>query len=161
MVHGDGTVTLTLPAWASAVAGEGFVARHAEWLRSKVARAREFAPHPASRHGRAEYLLHREAARTLVASRLAAFAPALGVAYGRVAIRAQRSCSGSCSRAGNLNFNYKLQFLPPRLQDYVIVHELAHLREHNHSARFWTVVGGVLPDWRSLRHELREIKMLY
>ncbi len=96
-----------------------------------------------------------------MASRLVALAPALGVAYGRVAIRAQKSCWGSCSRAGNLNFNYKLQFLPPRLQDYVIVHELAHLREHNHSARFWAAVAGVLPNWRSLRRELRETKMLY
>ena len=80
--------------------------------------------------------------------------------YRRVSIKDQKTCWGSCSRKGNLNFNYKLLFLPEHLQDYVIVHELAHLVELSHSRRFWAVVAGVLPDWRVRRRELRGRRIL-
>ncbi len=159
-VHRDGAVTLTMPAWMAPGEGERFVSRHAEWLLSKIANFARRPSSPFALYGRAEYLRYREAARALVASRLAMFAPVLGVSYGRVSIRAQRTCWGSCSRAVNLNFNYKILFLPAHLQDYVIVHELAHLRELSHSARFWAVVGSVLPSWRLLRRELRGKGML-
>jgi len=139
---------------------ERFVSRHAEWLLSRIANFARTPSSPVSLYGRAEYLCHRESARSLVESRLAVFAPVLEVSYGRVSIRAQKTCWGSCSRSGNLNFNYKILFLPAHLQDYVIVHELAHLRELSHSARFWAVVGSVLPSWRSLRRELRGKGML-
>ncbi len=119
--------------------------------------------HPAARYGRREYLLHREEARALVMQKLDQFDTRLGgmrLRYGRVSIRNQKTCWGSCSRKGNLSFNYKILFLPPRLQDYVIVHELAHLREFNHSPAFWAVVASVCPDWRALRRELRAGRML-
>jgi predicted metal-dependent hydrolase len=159
-VHRDGSVTLTLPTRVSLGAGEAFVQRLGSWVLSRIASFGRTPVHPASLYGRAEYLSHREAARLLVASRLAVFAPVLGVSYGRVSIRSQRTCWGSCSRSGNLNFNYKVLFLPPHLQDYVIVHELAHRLELSHSARFWAVVTGVLPDFRLLRRELRGMGMI-
>ncbi len=159
-VHRDGSVTLTTPAWMAASEGERFVLRHAEWLLSKIAAFRRTPLPPEHSYGRAEYLRHRESARALVDSRLAVFAPVLGVSYGRVSIRAQRSLWGSCSRQGNLNFNYKILFLPAHLQDYVIVHELAHVRELSHSARFWAVVASVLPDHIARRRELRAMRLL-
>lgn len=159
-VRRDGSVTLTLPARVSAEAGEAFVQRQRAWVFSRIANFARTPVHSVALYGRAEYLLHREAARTLVESRLAVFAPVLGVSYGRVSIRTARTCWGSCSAAGNLNFNYKILFLPAHLQDYVIVHELSHLIELSHSPRFLAVVAGVLPSWRSLRRELRGTGML-
>lgn len=62
---------------------------------------------------------------------------------------------GSCSSAGNLNFNWKLILIPPELLDYVVVHELAHRKEMNHSPRFWAVVEKELPDYRDRREKLK------
>jgi len=163
----DGAVVLTTPMRTAERFGEGFVLRHARWVMAALARIRSLPPpDPVARYGRREYLLHREVARAFVLARLAVFAPLLGgpgvpgVSFARVAIRDQKTCWGSCSRKGNLNFNYKIVFLPPHLQDYVIVHELAHLRELNHSPRFWALVASVIPDWRAARRELRALRLL-
>lgn len=87
--------------------------------------------------------------------RLAVFAARMGVTYGRVTIRNQKTRWGSCSSKGNLNFNCVLMLAPPEIQDYVLVHELAHRKEMNHSARFWAVVEGILPDYKERRKWLR------
>ena len=101
------------------------------------------------------YELHKEAARTLMHARLEFFNHHYLQTYHRVTIRDQRRCWGSCSSKGNLNFSYKLLFLPPCLRDYVIVHELCHLRVLNHSTDFWMVVAEVLPDYAERAAALR------
>lgn len=101
------------------------------------------------------YQLHKETARALITNRLQYFNQFYQLAYNRVAIRDQRRCWGSCSAKGNLNFSYKLLFLPACLRDYVIVHELAHLRVLNHSADFWAVVSEVMPDYAERAQALR------
>lgn len=97
----------------------------------------------------------REQARTAIAARVAKWAAAMAVTYGRIAIRDQRTRWGSCSRAGNLNFNWRLALAPPAVLDYVVVHELAHRVELNHSARFWAVVARHCPDFAAQRAWLR------
>jgi len=74
-----------------------------------------------------------------------------------VKIRDQSSRWGSCSWKGNLNFSYKLVLLPEHLADYVVVHELCHLREMNHSPRFWALVSQTVPDYRAKRRELKKL----
>lgn len=102
------------------------------------------------------YIKHKEQARMAVHARLAFFNAYYGHALRRVFIKNSKSRWGSCSSAGNLNFNYKLIFLPPEVLDYVVVHELAHLRVMDHSPRFWAEVAAVLPDYAQLRRRLRE-----
>ena len=80
----------------------------------------------------------------------------MGVSYGRISIRAAKTRWGSCSADGNLNFHWKLVLMPPEILDYVVVHELAHRREMNHSDRFWAQVERVLPDYRERRRWLKE-----
>ena len=85
------------------------------------------------------------------------YAAQMNVTYGRIAIRNQQTRWGSCSSKGNLNFNYRLFFLPEELRDYVIVHELAHRRQMNHSKLFWAEVEKVMPDYKVRRQALKRI----
>ena len=83
-----------------------------------------------------------------IPERVRRFAPIVGVSYGRITIRNQKSRWGSCSSKGNLNFNCLLMLAPEKERDYVVVHELCHRKEMNHSKRFWEEVAKVLPDYK-------------
>ncbi|MCR5235742.1 MAG: M48 family metallopeptidase [Lachnospiraceae bacterium] len=99
--------------------------------------------------------LAEEAAKD-IPERVKRFAPIVGVDYGRITIRNQKSRWGSCSSRKNLNFNCLLMLAPPEQRDYVVVHELCHLKEMNHSKRFWKEVERVLPDYKKSVKWLRE-----
>ena len=98
----------------------------------------------------------RERTRILVTERVRYFAPLVGVTYNQIAIRVQRTRWGSCSSKGNLNFNCLLALVPPDVLDYIVVHELCHRKELNHSERFWTEVGKVLPDYKIRKKWLKD-----
>lgn len=108
------------------------------------------------------YALQKESARAIVRERVSHFighyGPRHGIKVGRIAIRNQKSRWGSCSRQGNLNFNYKLAFLPAELRDYVIVHEICHVKEFNHGKGFWNLVGETMPHYKEVRKKLREVE---
>ena len=95
-------------------------------------------------------------ARSVIPDRVAYYAPAVGVTYGRITIRSQRTRWGSCSSRGNLNFNCLLMLAPEKVVDYVVVHELCHRKEMNHSPRFWAEVERILPDYRQSKRWLKE-----
>lgn len=94
-------------------------------------------------------------ALAVIPSRVRMFAARMGVDYGRITIRSQTGRWGSCSSLGNLNFNCLLMLSPPEVLDYVIVHELAHRKEMNHSPAFWAQVEAVLPDYRQRERWLK------
>ena len=91
-----------------------------------------------------------------MAEKTAHFAKEMGVTYGRITIREQKTRWGSCSSAGNLNYNWKLVLMPERVMDYVVIHELAHQKEMNHSARFYAVVAQQMPDYKVWQSWLKE-----
>lgn len=103
------------------------------------------------------YSEHKESARLLILSRLEYYNEHYKLTWNRVAIRNQRRCWGSCSSLKNLNFNYKLLFLPSHLQDYIVVHEMCHLVELNHGQQFWDLVGEQIPEYKQRVAELRAI----
>lgn len=90
-----------------------------------------------------------------IREKLDAYAPLLGVEYGRVAIRDQKSRWGSCSARHNLNFNWKLIMAPPEALEYVVIHELCHLIEFNHSPRFWNLVRKLMPEYEAWKKWLK------
>jgi len=102
----------------------------------------------------AHYEAHKEHARSIILPRIAYWNTRYGHTYNRVAIRNQVSRWGSCSTKQNLNFNYRLIFLPPHLLDYVIVHELCHLKHFNHGTEFWMMVGETIPNYEECKREL-------
>ena len=97
-----------------------------------------------------------ELAKEVIPQRVAFFAAQMGVNYGRITIRNQKTRWGSCSQAGNLNFNCRLMKMPPEVLDYVVVHELCHRKQMNHSAAFYREVYRVFPDYDRCRLWLRE-----
>lgn len=104
------------------------------------------------------YQQHKELARELILARLHYFNQHYQLEWRRVAIRNQRRCWGSCSSLKNLNFSYKLLFLPDELVDYIVVHELCHLAELNHGQRFWSLVAEQIPDYRERIRALKAIE---
>ncbi|MDB5255287.1 MAG: putative metal-dependent hydrolase [Candidatus Nomurabacteria bacterium] len=110
------------------------------------------------------YNKYKEQARFLVHERLEHFNAHYNFTYHRVSIRNQKTRWGSCSNKGNLNFSYRILFLEPEAQDYLIVHELCHLKEFNHSQRFWDLVSEQSPNYKKYHLELRHksnFKILY
>jgi predicted metal-dependent hydrolase len=99
---------------------------------------------------------YRQQARTVFGERLATYNAVYGFTFGRVAIKEQKSRWGSCSRQGNLNFNWRLLLAPLPVLDYVVIHELCHLKELNHAARFWALVARACPDYAARRRWLRQ-----
>ena len=104
------------------------------------------------------YLNHKELARELVIAKLEYFNSHYELSWNRVAIRNQRRCWGSCTSLKNLNFSYKLLFLPEHIVDYIVVHELCHLQELNHGPNFWNLVAEQIPDYRERIKELKVIE---
>ena len=98
--------------------------------------------------------LKREA-RRVIPQRVAFYAEKVGVNYGRISVRAQKTKWGSCSAKGNLNFNCLLMLVPETVRDYVVVHELCHRRQMNHSPAFWSEIERVLPEYRDAKKWLR------
>lgn len=102
------------------------------------------------------YLANKEAARVRVHELLKKHNEYYGFTYHRVAIRDQRRRWGSCSSKGNLNFSYRILFLPLELQDYLVVHELCHLKEFHHGPTFWNLVAEQVPHYAACISALRE-----
>ncbi len=102
-----------------------------------------------------EYLKHKEQARRLITSRLTSLNAFYNYKYNRIFIKNQKTRWGSCSKKGNLNFSYKIIFLPTQLINYIVVHELCHLGEFNHSGEFWNLVGQTIPDYKKIKIDLK------
>lgn len=152
-VQPGGAVILTAPVSTTESSINRFLSGQRAWIERSVARMRDFKPLPVS--GRRAYLKHKEEARTFIHERLRHWNQFYGHRYERVSIKNTKRLWGSCSRKGNLNFSYTLLFLPRELADYVVVHELCHLKEHNHGQRFWQLVAKALPEYDARRRELR------
>jgi len=157
-VHPDGALTVTAPFRFGMRAIKEFVEEHMGWIERHVARAKTRA---ILRIARKDIPELKKKAEVLARERCAHMARLYGCSYKEIRIGAQKSRWGSCSPRGVLCFNYKLAALPPHLSDYVIVHEICHLREMNHSKKFWAQVAKTVPQYAAFRKELRNIVAVF
>ena len=126
---------------------ERFVTEHEDWIRTQQKKAEKYREqvHVITEEERRDGILR---AKKIFPERTAYFAKRMGVTYNRITIREQKTRWGSCSSEGNLNFNCRLLFVPDRIVDYVVIHELAHRRFMNHSKAFWKEVEKYMPDYK-------------
>ena len=152
-IKADGQVVVRCPKRMRIEEARRFVESKANWIEKHLAKrpAQDVAKYTPQEIGQL-----REQARKLVTDRVKYYAPIIGVTYNKIAIRTQHTRWGSCSSKGNLNFNCLLALVPPEVLDYVVVHELCHRKEQNHSARFWSEVEKVLPNYNVHRKWLKE-----
>ena len=149
----DGQVVVRCPKRMRIEEARRFAESKADWI------AKYLAKRPlqdVAKYTPKEIEQLREQARILVTERVRYFAPIIGVSYGQIAIRTQHTRWGSCSSKGNLNFNCLLALVPSEVLDYVVVHELCHRKELNHSARFWNQVERILPDYKARKKWLKD-----
>ena len=158
-IRADGTVIARAPLRMPKERILGFLSEKASWICTQQGRMqeREKMRQQACIHlDAAQEKELRERAKAVLAQRTAYFARQIGVTYGRITVRDQKTRWGSCSQTGNLNFNFRLILAPSEVLDYVVVHELCHRRQMNHSAQFWQEVAQVLPDYRKRKAWLTE-----
>jgi len=153
-IRPDGTVLVRVPRRLSDRAIREFVVSKEGWLREKLRKYENLPALPTLTEGELD-ALKRQAKQDL-SDRVRRFAPLAGVSFGRITIRAQKSRWGSCSAQGNLNFNCLLMLAPADVRDYVVIHELCHRKEMNHSPRFWEAVEKLCPDYRQHRQWLKD-----
>lgn len=154
----QGRVLIRAPLRASSAEISRFLQEKRPWIELHLAksRAREEAVRNISPLTAAEIVSLARQASVVIPPRVAWYARQIGVTYGRITIRRQRSRWGSCSSRGNLNFNCLLMLAPPEVLDSVIVHELCHRKHMNHSAAFYSEVLRVFPDYRIWDRWLKE-----
>lgn len=156
MVQRGGNFVVMVPLGMSERIMEKFILQKSDWVLAKIAKMKIYSPvifAPISKQTQKRW---KVVARELVLRRLEHFCKIYPFPFHSVTIRHQKTRWGSCSRQGNLNFNAKIAKLTPQLADYIIVHELCHLREMNHSTRFWNLVSQTFPDYKTLRRQLKK-----
>ena len=152
-IDGPGRVLVRAPRTTPEAEIRRVVESREAWILAHLEKEEARAKLP--KLSRAEVEALAKQARAEIPPRVHAWAARLGVTYGRITIRSQHTRWGSCSAKGNLNFNCMLMRCPESVVDYIIVHELCHRKELNHSYRFWAEVERVMPDHRVAERWLR------
>lgn len=159
-VNSDLSVTVRAPRSASEKDIEEILKKKEAWISKhieKIKKTKErFEAEPTEKLTREKVVALAEEALKVIPARVEYFARVIGVTYGKITIRNQKTRWGSCSSKGNLNFNCLLMLAPPEVLDYVVVHELCHRKQMNHSKAFWSEVEKVLPDYKEARKWLKE-----
>jgi len=150
----EGAVEVRAPWLCAKYKIEAFLRQKEPWIQEQLRKCSAAAQvRPLTDQ---EHQALTEAARKWFTERTAHFAPVVGVTYGAITIRTQHTRWGSCSAKGNLNFNFLLMLAPETVRDYVVVHELCHRKEMDHSKAFWAHVERVLPDYKESRAWLKD-----
>lgn len=158
----DGRVVVRSPYGIPKEQIERFLLQKQDWITKKSAEMKECQKNVRRLMFTEEQRkMYARKAGEIITGRVAYFAQKMSVSYGNITIREQKTRWGSCSSKGNLNFNWKLILMPSEVLDYVVVHELSHRKEMNHSKRFYKVVESVMPDYKVWQNWLREHESQY
>ena len=159
-VNSDLSVTVRAPRSASEKDIEEILKKKEAWISKhieKIKKTKErLEAESTEKLTREKVIALAEEALKVIPERVEYFAKVIGVTYGKITIRNQKTRWGSCSSKGNLNFNCLLMLAPSEVLDYVVVHELCHRKQMNHSKAFWLEVEKVLPNYKEVRKWLKE-----
>lgn len=159
-VNSDLSVTVRAPRSVSEKDIEEILKKKEAWISKHIEKIKEtkerFEAEPTEKLTREKVIALADEALKVIPERVEYFAKVIGVTYGKITVRNQKTRWGSCSSKGNLNFNCLLMLAPPEVLDYVVVHELCHRKQMNHSKAFWLEVEKVLPDYKEARKWLKE-----
>ena len=150
-VHADGKVIVRTPLRMSSAEINRFIEEHDEWIRQKLDFVRQKSDNRRGTGAPGVECLSKQELDNIkdtFEKRVQFYCDMMNVSVGRITIRNQKTRWGSCSSEGNLNFNCRLLFVPDRIVDYVVIHELAHRRFMNHSKAFWKEVEKYMPDYK-------------
>lgn len=157
-VNCDASIIVTLPKLVNENVAEIFLKEKLDWVIEKVDYFKKnYTGISSPRYNVEDYMKNKARARTIIEEKVFKFNKYYNFEIRKISIRNQKTRWGSCSKKGNLNFNYKLIYLPEKLIDYIVIHELCHLKEFNHSEKFWKLVGRLIPEFKKVRSELKEI----
>ncbi len=160
-IKSSGECVVTIPKRMPMALVERFVAEKRGWIEKHQERLRKRVSVGVVTGG-VEVLPFgkvKEESLRFATQRVEAMNAHFGFSYKAIRVRNQKTRWGSCSKRGNLNFNYRILYLPPYLADYIVVHELCHLKEFNHGQKFWALVAQVFPNHREMRRELRSYQV--
>ena len=157
-IKADGSVVVRAPLRLSEAKIQKFVEEKQEWILKNLEKIQKRAAQKENvqKLSALERQHLQNKACVVIPRRVAYYAEKLGVSYGKITLRQQKTRWGSCAANGNLNFNWLLILAPPEVLDYVVVHELCHRREMNHSQAFWKEVEKILPDYRERQKWLKD-----
>lgn len=154
-IDSQGCVKVRAPFFTSKKWIEKVLAERVKWIEETLVQIETEKKYHVPEFHEDEIKKYRKEARLILSAKAECFGRQMKVSYGRIAIKDQKSCWGSCSARKNLNFNWRLILMPEEILDYVVVHELAHLKQLNHSPEFWRTVEEVLPDYKARRKWLK------
>ncbi len=160
-VYCDSSIVVTSPFGVKQSFIDKFVSEKSQWVTDKIKFYGSVDSSKVRVFSADDYLKHKDTALELVKERVIFFNKNYQYSFNKISIKNQKTRWGSCSKRQNLNFNYKVLFLSEHLRDYIIVHEICHLKELNHSQKFWSLVGEVLPNYLEIRRELRKHELFY
>lgn len=155
-IYCNGNFIVTVPQNVNKSIIEQFIIRKSQWIIDKLEYFKSISEQTFARSTKKDYLKHKDNALNLAQRRIEYFNKTCSFKFNKINIKNQKTRWGSCSRKGNLNLNYKIALLPERLADYIIAHELCHLKEFNHSQKFWNLVAKIVPDYLNIRKELKK-----
>jgi len=157
-VNCDAEVAVTAPYFVTIGQLERFIISRADWLFEKIDWFKSRPARSKLKGTHQDYLLRKSEAYQLAKIKLEEFNKIYNLEYKKITVRNQSSRWGSCSGRGTLSFNYKIALLPVHLAEYVVAHELCHIKEMNHSTRFWSLLAKAVPDCLERRRELKKYK---
>lgn len=153
-----GKIIVTAPTQVPLSYIKNFIQEKSSWISEKLDYITSLpTPHIQTKKG--DYKKYKESARIIVKEKIKKMNSVYGFLFNNISIRNQKSRWGSCSNKKNLNFNYKIIFLPDHLIEYIVAHELCHLKEMNHGPKFWELVSKTFPEYKKMHKELRNFKI--